>query len=96
MRNAAVRKLVPVHAPAPAVENEPAAAASPPTRALMLMEAFKVGEPSLALAELSHRTGMHKTTVLRLARTLAQSGYMVQREDAPGAPQAVRHHVRIG
>lgn len=51
------------------------------TRALALMEAFNVGEPSLSLAELSRRSGMHKTTVLRLVRTLAMSGYMVQRED---------------
>lgn len=51
------------------------------TRALSLMEAFSVGEASLSLAELSRRSSMHKTTVLRLARTLALSGYMVQRED---------------
>lgn len=48
------------------------------TRALSLMEAFEVGESALTLAELSRRSGMHKTTVLRLARTLAQSHYMVQ------------------
>jgi DNA-binding IclR family transcriptional regulator len=51
------------------------------TRALTLMEAFAVGESSLSLAELSRRAGMHKTTVLRLARTLAQSHYMVQTDD---------------
>jgi DNA-binding IclR family transcriptional regulator len=51
------------------------------TRALSLMEAFAVGEPSLTLAELSRRAGMHKTTALRLARTLALSQYMVQTED---------------
>ena len=51
------------------------------TRALSLMEAFEVGESSLPLAELSRRCGMHKTTVLRLARTLAQSNYMVQTDD---------------
>jgi len=51
------------------------------TRALSLMEAFEVGESSLSLAELSRRAGMHKTTVLRLARTLALSNYMVQMED---------------
>lgn len=51
------------------------------TRALSLMEAFEVGEPSLSLVELSRRTGMHKTTVLRLARTLAASNYMVQNDD---------------
>ena len=50
------------------------------TRALSLMEAFAVGESSLSLAELSRRAGMHKTTVLRLARTLALSQYMVQTE----------------
>lgn len=51
------------------------------TRALSLMESFEVGEFSLSLAELSRRCGMHKTTVLRLARTLAQSSYMVQTDD---------------
>lgn len=51
------------------------------TRAMHVLEAFALGESSLSLAELSRRCGLHKTTVLRLARTLAQSGYMVQRED---------------
>jgi DNA-binding IclR family transcriptional regulator len=51
------------------------------TRALNLMEAFQVGESTLSLAELSRRAGMHKTTALRLARTLALSNYMVQAED---------------
>jgi len=51
------------------------------TRALQLLEAFALGESRLSLAELSRRCALHKTTVLRLARTLAQSGFMVQRED---------------
>lgn len=51
------------------------------TRALQVLAAFALGESSLPLAELSRRCGLHKTTVLRLARTLAQSGFMVQRED---------------
>ena len=51
------------------------------TRALQVLEAFALGESSLSLAELSRRCSLHKTTVLRLARTLAQSGFMVQRED---------------
>jgi DNA-binding IclR family transcriptional regulator len=50
------------------------------TRALHVMEAFQMGEPDLPLAELSRRTGLHNSTVLRLARTLALSGYMVQNE----------------
>ena len=51
------------------------------TRAMHVLEAFALGESSLSLAELSRRCELHKTTVLRLARTLAQTGYMVQRED---------------
>jgi DNA-binding IclR family transcriptional regulator len=51
------------------------------TRALSLMEAFAIGESTLSLAELSRRAAMHKTTALRLARTLALSNYMVQTED---------------
>ncbi|MBL0419259.1 IclR family transcriptional regulator [Ramlibacter sp. AW1] len=51
------------------------------TRALQVLEAFRIGERHLSLAELSRRTGLHNTTVLRLARTLALSGYMVQREE---------------
>lgn len=51
------------------------------TRALRVMEAFRIGERHLTLAELSRRTGLHNSTVLRLARTLALSGFMVQREE---------------
>jgi DNA-binding IclR family transcriptional regulator len=51
------------------------------TRALQVMEAFRIGERHLSLAELSRRTGLHNSTVLRLARTLALAGYMVQREE---------------
>jgi len=51
------------------------------SRALAVLEAFRIGERHLTLAELARRTGLHATTVLRLARTLALSGYMVQREE---------------
>ena len=51
------------------------------TRALQILEAFRIGERHLSLAEISRRTRLHNTTVLRLARTLALSGYMVQREE---------------
>lgn len=68
-------------APASAGEAEPSGGVIAVTRALQVLEAFALGESSLPLAELSRRCGLHKTTVLRLARTLAQSGFMVQRED---------------
>jgi len=51
------------------------------TRALRLLEAFGMTDAQLTLAELSRRTGMHKSTALRLARTLAADHYLVQRED---------------
>jgi DNA-binding IclR family transcriptional regulator len=51
------------------------------TRALRLLEAFGTTDPQLSLAELSRRTGMHKTTALRIARTLALDQYLVQKED---------------
>lgn len=51
------------------------------TRALKLLEAFGMSDAHLSLADLSRRTGMHKTTALRIARTLATSNYLVQRED---------------
>ncbi|KAI3590795.1 Transcriptional regulator, IclR family [Cupriavidus sp. U2] len=51
------------------------------TRALQILEAFSADDASLTLSELSRRVGMGKSTVLRTARTLAQSEYLVQRED---------------
>jgi len=77
VRNGMTSKTPPAASPADA----PAGGVIAVTRALQIMEAFGVAEAHLSLAELSRRCGMHKTTVLRLARTLAQSGYMVQRED---------------
>nr|WP_315239415.1 IclR family transcriptional regulator [uncultured Albidiferax sp.] len=51
------------------------------TRALRLLEAFGTRHAQLTLAELSRHTGLHKTTVLRIARTLAQDQYLVQKDD---------------
>ena len=50
-------------------------------RALQILEVFEIGDQHLSLAEISRRSGLHNTTVLRLARTLALSGYMVQKEE---------------
>lgn len=50
-------------------------------RALQILEVFEIGDQHLTLAEISRRAGLHNTTVLRLARTLALSGYMVQKEE---------------
>jgi DNA-binding IclR family transcriptional regulator len=50
-------------------------------RALSILTAFDADELYLPLRELARRTGMHKPTVLRLARTLAGARFLVQRED---------------
>jgi DNA-binding IclR family transcriptional regulator len=48
------------------------------SRALDVLEAFKPAEEEVTLAELARRTHLHKTTVLRIARTLAAARYLVQ------------------
>jgi DNA-binding IclR family transcriptional regulator len=50
-------------------------------RALSILTAFEGDELFLPLAELARRTGMHKPTVLRLARTLGAARFLVRRED---------------
>lgn len=47
------------------------------TRALAILDAFRPGETQLTLAELARRARLHKTTTLRIARTLAASRYLV-------------------
>jgi len=50
-------------------------------RAMRILEAFGVEDHALSLAELSRRTNCHRSTVLRLARTLALDDYLAQRPD---------------
>jgi DNA-binding IclR family transcriptional regulator len=50
-------------------------------RALKLLEAFGLDDPGLTLAELAARTGMHKSTILRLAETLVRRRYLERLED---------------
>jgi DNA-binding IclR family transcriptional regulator len=50
-------------------------------RAMKVLAAFGMEDASLSLAELSRRAGFHRSTVLRLARTLAADDYLVQKED---------------
>lgn len=47
-------------------------------RALAIFDAFKSGDSALTLGELARRTRLHKTTVLRIARTMAAAHYLVQ------------------
>jgi DNA-binding IclR family transcriptional regulator len=65
--------------PLAAEQRENVAAVS---RALQILDAFRPDEECLTLSELARRLGMGKTTVLRTARTLARSSYLVQLEDS--------------
>jgi DNA-binding IclR family transcriptional regulator len=47
-------------------------------RALSILEAFGEDETELALPELAVRTGMYKSTILRLARSLEKFGYLAR------------------
>lgn len=73
----------------------PSSPASPGTviavsRAFAILDAFQSGESALTLGELARRTSLHKTTVLRIARTMAATRYLVQMDNGswrlgPGA-----------
>lgn len=52
-------------------------------KALSVLDQFLTGPSELSLSELSARTGMHKTTVLRLCASLEDAGFLQHR---PGAP----------
>jgi DNA-binding IclR family transcriptional regulator len=50
-------------------------------RALTILAAFTEADLSLPLAEISRRTGLYKSTLLRLLATLERFGYIGQQED---------------
>lgn len=50
-------------------------------RALAVMSAFRPGDRFLSLAELSERTGLYKSTILRLIQTLRAAGYLDQSDE---------------
>ncbi|MDB5650941.1 MAG: hypothetical protein JWL62_2461 [Hyphomicrobiales bacterium] len=50
-------------------------------RALSLLEAFRMGDEPLSLAELARRSTLSKSTILRLAATLEKHGYLQKRDD---------------
>ena len=50
-------------------------------RAIALLEAFDDGAVSLSLAQLAARTGLVKSTVLRLAASLERSSFLQRRRD---------------
>ncbi|MFA5702854.1 MAG: IclR family transcriptional regulator [Advenella sp.] len=62
-------------------KNTEAATVASVERALEVLNAFEGNAVSLTLAEMSSRTGLYKSTILRLADTLAKYDYLVKLED---------------
>jgi DNA-binding IclR family transcriptional regulator len=50
-------------------------------RALSILDAFTDEQPALTLADIAKRTGLYKSTVLRLARSLYRYGYLLRSQD---------------
>jgi DNA-binding IclR family transcriptional regulator len=50
-------------------------------RALSVLDAFRPGDSALSLAELTKRTGLYHSTILRLAQTLERSNYLIRTLD---------------
>lgn len=50
-------------------------------RALTLLSVFQAGDASLSLAELAERTGLYKSTALRLLASLEHGGFLQRLED---------------
>jgi DNA-binding IclR family transcriptional regulator len=50
-------------------------------RALSILEAFGEADDQLTLAELAKRTGLYKSTILRLSKTLENHGYLLRAAD---------------
>ena len=51
------------------------------SRGLEIMGAFSEEHPSLGIAELSRKLGLHKTTIFRLVSTLVELGFLSQAGD---------------
>ncbi|MET4260461.1 DNA-binding IclR family transcriptional regulator [Bradyrhizobium sp. S3.12.5] len=50
-------------------------------RAFAILEAFADGRPRMPLAELAQRTGLYRSTILRLAASLDRCGYLRRDDD---------------
>lgn len=50
-------------------------------RALLILSAFREDDTALSLALLARRTGLYKSTILRLLQSLLRAGYVVRLPD---------------
>lgn len=64
-----------------AMRNKPEAGVAAVDRALAILGAFRDGDVSLTLHELSQRTDLYKSTILRLIATLERRGCIARMDD---------------
>ncbi|HYI82453.1 MAG TPA: helix-turn-helix domain-containing protein, partial [Acetobacteraceae bacterium] len=50
-------------------------------RALSILSAFRMGDEAVSLAELAERTGLVKSTIMRLAISLEEYGFLAHQAD---------------
>ncbi len=60
---------------------EPSGGVEAVDRALVLLSCFDEEATALGLADLARRSGLHKTTILRLSASLVHAGYLRRGED---------------
>ncbi|MES2713940.1 MAG: IclR family transcriptional regulator [Pseudomonadota bacterium] len=63
-------------------------------RALAVLAAFRKGDRALSLAQLAERTGLVKSTIMRLAISLTEHGFLARTED--GAYRLDAEVLRLG
>lgn len=65
-------------------------------RAFTILAAFRAQDSSLTLAELSRRTGLYKSTILRLIESIERAGFIRRLDDGSYAPgPGALHHARL-
>jgi len=50
-------------------------------RAFLILSAFREDDPALSLAVLARRTGLYKSTILRLMQSLMRAGFVTRLPD---------------
>lgn len=65
----------------PMTMNEAQSGVAAVDRALLILSAFREDDVALSLALLARRTGLYKSTILRLLQSLLRAGYVVRQPD---------------
>lgn len=83
IRSSGARCLGPIHA---AASNDPAASmavvgVAAVDRAFKILAAFETSNGTLPLSEIAQRTGLYKSTILRITTSMERAGFLVRLPD---------------